>query len=207
MIYLRAETVQIDAWESLGNDGWNWTSLYPYYKKSEHFDPPTPLQVVEGAAYNPDFHGFDGFLNVGWQSVTPENGSTTAIVNETWAAIGMPYNEDASGGYMRGFTICPFTVNATADIREDSARAYYFPVQGRPNLHAYLNTTATQLVWEDSGGETTTREGNKLTAQAVEVISSSGQLTTVKATKEIVVSLGTLRTPALLEYSGVGNPV
>lgn len=203
MIYLRAETAQIDAWEALGNDGWNWASLFPYYKKSEHFDPPTHSQIAEGAAYNPDFHGFDGFLGVGWQATSPENGSTTAIVNETWANRGVPYNEDANGGQMRGFSICPFTVNSTADIREDSARAYYFPIQGRPNLHLYLNSTATKLVWKEDEG---TAPSLRLTAEAVELMTSLGEVTSVKATKEVVVSLGTMRTPTFLEYSGVGNP-
>lgn len=201
MTYLRAENVQIDAWEPLGNPGWNWASLYPYYKKSEHFIPPTPSQVANGAAYNPNFHGFDGHLAVGWQYASPENGSITTVINETWVALGVPYSEDTNGGHMRGNTLFPFTANATTSIRADAARAYYFPVQGRPNLHVYTNTTATKLVWE--GGE---RTSTTLTAEAVEVITSAGELTTVKATKEIVVSLGSLRTPALLEYSGVGNP-
>lgn len=204
--YLRAETVQIDAWESFGNPGWNWASLYPYYKKSEHFIPPNPLQVAEGAAFNPDFHGFDGHLAVGWQAGTPDNGSSTTIINETWAALGMPYNKDANGGHMRGFTVYPFTVNATTSIREDAARAYYFPVQGRKNLHAFVNTTATKLIWQDSDETTALKKGQSLTAEGVQVILSTGDVATVKAKKEIVLSLGSLRTPPLLEYSGVGNP-
>lgn len=205
MTYLRAETVQIDAWEFIGNAGWNWTSLYPYYKKSEHFIPPTPLQVTEGATYNPAFHGFHGPLAVGWQAASPDNGSTTAIVNETWAALDVPFSADPNGGYMRGHTLFPFTANATTSIRADAARAYYFPVQGRPNLHVYTNTTATRLVWKD-GEENSGLSNQTLTAESVEVVLSSGELTTITATEEIVVSLGSLRTPGFLEYSGVGNP-
>ncbi|OJD31842.1 glucose oxidase [Diplodia corticola] len=201
MTYIRSETVQIDAWEKLGNSGWNWDSLYPYYKKSEHFDPPTPSQVANGAAYNPEYHGFDGPLDVGWQYVAPQRNNSAAIIKATWESVGSPYNKDVNGGYMRGFSVWPFTVNATTSIREDAARAYYYPVQDRPNLHVYLNTTALRLTWSDGG-----KSGANLSASGVEVSSSTVTITTLKAAKEVVVSLGSTRTPCFLEYSGIGNP-
>ncbi|KAF9634077.1 Glucose-methanol-choline oxidoreductase [Lasiodiplodia theobromae] len=201
MTYIRSETVQIDAWEKLGNSGWNWNSLYPYYKKSEHFIPPTPSQAANGAAYNPEYHGFDGPLAVGWQYAAPQRNNSAAIIKATWENVGSPYNEDVNGGYMRGYSVWPFTVNATTSIREDAARAYYYPVQDRPNLHVYLNTTALRLTWDDEE-----KYGSDLAASGVEVSSSTGTITTLKAAKEVVVSLGATRTPCFLEYSGIGNP-
>ncbi|KAL1635596.1 hypothetical protein SLS56_001649 [Neofusicoccum ribis] len=203
MTYIRSETVQIDVWEELGNSGWNWDSLFHYYKKSEHFEPPTPSQVANGADYNPDYHGFEGYLDVGWQSIAPQSGNASAIVRKTWENVGMPYNKDVNGGYMRGHGVWPFTLDAKTSIREDSARAYYYPVQERPNLHVYLNTTALKLVWDDE--EKYGDDDSGLVANGVE-ISSAGRTMTLKASKEVVVSLGSTRTPCFLEYSGVGNP-
>lgn len=203
MTYIRAETVQIDAWEGLGSNGWNWDSLFPYYKKSEHFDPPTPSQVANGADYNPEFHGFDGPLDVGWQYAAPQSGKSSAIVRKTWENAGMPYNEDVNGGFMHGISVWPFTVAKTS-IREDSARAYYYPIQERPNLHVYLNTTALRLVWDDE--QKYEDEDSGETAKGVEIASSTGEITILRAAKEVIVALGATRTPILLEYSGVGNP-
>lgn len=204
MTYIRAETVQIDAWERLGNSGWRWDLLFPYFKKSEHFNPPTPSQVANSAAYNAEFHGFGGPLDVGWQYAAPQQNNSAAIVRKTWDNVGMPYNEDVNGGLMRGYSLWPFTVNATASIREDAARAYYYPVQERPNLHVYLNTTALRLLWDDQ--EHYVGEGLDLAASGVEIASSTGEITFLKAEKEVVISLGSTRTPCFLEYSGIGNP-
>jgi hypothetical protein len=57
MAYARAEDVQIDAWQAIGNEGWNWTALLPYYLKSEQFQVPESFQIADGITYNPVFHG------------------------------------------------------------------------------------------------------------------------------------------------------
>ncbi|EKG11137.1 Glucose-methanol-choline oxidoreductase [Macrophomina phaseolina MS6] len=204
MTYIRSETVQIDAWEKLGNSGWTWDSLFPYYKKSEHFDPPTPSQVANGAAYDPKYHGFEGPLDVGWQYSAPQQNNSADIIRETWVNVGIPHNKDINGGLMRGYAIWPFTVNATTSIREDAARAYYYPVQERANLHVYLNTTALRLTWGDD--EEYGRDGSEMKASGVEIDSRSGDLAILKASKEVIISLGATRTPCFLEYSGIGNP-
>ncbi|KAF4314362.1 Glucose-methanol-choline oxidoreductase [Botryosphaeria dothidea] len=190
MTYIRAETVQIDAWERLGNSGWRWDLLFPYFKKSEHFNPPTPSQVANSAAYNAEFHGFGGPLDVGWQYAAPQQNNSAAIVRKTWDNVGMPYNEDVNGGLMRGYSLWPFTVNATASIREDAARAYYYPGAGKAK----------------SSREHYVGEGLDLAASGVEIASSTGEITFLKAEKEVVISLGSTRTPCFLEYSGIGNP-
>lgn len=198
MTYIRAEDAQLDLWEKVGNTGWNWASLFPYYRYSEHFDPPNPKQVADGAAYIPAYHGFAGHVDVGWTSVLMAGGAA-AVLNATWQKLGLPYNRDANGGKLRGFTVWPFT--AKDDVRADSARAYYWPVAAqRKNLHVMLNTTATRLIWAEGGNETA------LTAKSVEVTDASGKIWTVSASREIILSAGAFRSPLLLENSGVGNP-
>ena len=63
MTYLRAEASQIDAWAKVGNN-LTWSSLLPYYKKSEGFQVPTTAQVEDGASYAATYHGLEGPLTV-----------------------------------------------------------------------------------------------------------------------------------------------
>jgi choline dehydrogenase-like flavoprotein len=197
MTYVRAEKAQIDSWEAIGNTGWNWESLLPYYKKSERFDAPTAAQIAAGASYDPADHGVDGPLSVGYPFQLL-NGSLREQVEQAWGSLGMLPNPDANGGSVRGFTVWQSTLDREANVREDAARAYYYPIQDRPNLHVFLNTTVNRILWED---------GDETVANGVEITSSNGTISTLGARKEVIVSAGSLRTPTILELSGIGNPL
>jgi choline dehydrogenase-like flavoprotein len=199
MTYIRPEDVQIDAWEAFGNPGWNWASLYPYFKRSETFQIPSIQQQVNGAAYDPKVHGFNGPIDVSFNP-TLLGGDIHSIINQTWNNLGLPWRREVNGGKLRGFTIWPQTLDSTADVRQDAARVYYFPISGRPNLALYLNTTASKIIWDEKS------RSSALTATGVEIVSADGSLQTLFADKEVIVSTGSLRTPVLLERSGVGNP-
>jgi choline dehydrogenase-like flavoprotein len=71
MTYIRAQKAQIDAWEALGNPGWNWDALLPYYKKAEGFILPTSAQADDGASFDPTQHGDAGLVSVGFPSHSP----------------------------------------------------------------------------------------------------------------------------------------
>ncbi|KAI9714032.1 MAG: hypothetical protein M1820_000762 [Bogoriella megaspora] len=202
--YIRAETAQIDGWEDIGNTGWNWSSLWPYYKKSENFQPPTPSQAAHGITYQADAHGYHGHVDVGW-SVHDAPGNTTAIIGQSWNKLGYPTLQDDNTGNLRGFYVWPRTLNRTADIRADAARSYFWPIADRPNLHAYTFTTANRLLWSESV-EQSNDHSNRLTAMGVQVINSEGFNQTIAASKEVIISAGSLRSPVVLEQSGVGNP-
>ena len=198
MTYIRAEKAQIDAWEEVGNHGWNWNDLYRYYKKSEQFDRGTSNQLeVDGVSFISQYHGFDGPLHVGYQ-VELNNGSFHETVNETVQGLGVPFNPDVNGGRVRGFTLWQSTFDRFRNIRSDSARAYFLPVRGRSNLHVFESTLATKMVWNSSEPPAV--------ASGVEVVLYNNQSSTIIVRKEIIVSAGSLRSPAFLELSGVGNP-
>ena len=133
-------------------------------------------------------------------------GDAHSILNATWQNMGIPYKRDINGGKLRGFAVWPFTLNNSVGgegIRQDAARAYYYPFAAeRPNLHVYLNTTANRLVWAND----TVSEGSKLIASGVEVMTLNGDIYTISAGCEVIISAGSLRSPLLLEHSGVGNP-
>lgn len=198
MTYIRADAAEIDALEALGNKGWNWEGLFPYYVKAERFTRPTSAQVAAGASYEPRYHGQGGDLHVGFRYALP-NGSAYQVLQETWEIMGYTLNPDANSGDTRGFDVWPQTVDRDLDLRWDAARAFYYPVEGRTNLKI-LNGTAVRLFWDtDNNSE----DGKK--ASGVEYIDESNETTVVTVGKEVILSAGSLRTPIILEMSGIGN--
>ena len=101
---------------------------------------------------------------------------------------------------MRGFTRYPTTVDRELNVREDAGRAYYLPYENRTNLHLFTNSFAQRVTWDESSNGTEPR------ANGVVYTDASGKQQTIAATKEVILSAGSLRSPLLLELSGVGNP-
>lgn len=198
MTYLRAETSQVDAWEQIGNEGWNWENLMHYYSKSEYMQPPTADQLSLGASYDPKEHGTSGPLNVGW-TTSMMGKEVVSSVNESFKALGLPFNNEPNAGSMRGFTVFPKTIDRALNVREDAGRAYYWPVSNRPNLDIYLNSVAEKLIWHPEV------EGTMPKASGV-VFTTSNDTSTILANREVILSAGSLVSPLLLERSGVGNP-
>ena len=198
MAYTRAQNVQIDAWETIGNTGWNWNNLLPYYLKSEHYQIPNAAQIAAGASYTPSFHAFTGPLKVGFGNNTSSNVFASTL-NSTYQNTGVPYSPDVSGGKMRGYNIYPRTIDTAANVREDAARAYYWPFNSRTNLQLVTNTVATQIIWAASNG-------SNATASGVKVTKADGTTQIITAKREVILSAGSLRSPQLLELSGIGNP-
>lgn len=199
MTYIRAEDVQIDAWEKIGNKGWNWENLLPYYKQSESFQTPTPAQVEAGASSDARYHGTKGHVDVGYE-FNLVNGSFPEVANATWQKFGIPFNQEVNSGHVRGFSVWPKMLNRELSIREDASRAYYQPVEDRPNLKVFKGLV-TKILWADED-----ESDSMAVAQGVEFVAADGKPQTIQAEKEVIVSAGSLRSPAILELSGVGNP-
>lgn len=198
MTYIRADAAEIDAWEALGNEGWDWNTLLPFYKQTERFTPPTKTQTAVGASFEPEYHGDHGDLHVGFRYALP-NGSFHGLVQETWENVGYSVNPDVNSGETRGFNVWPMTIDREADLRWDAARAYYYPVEDRDNL-VLLRGTGMNLEWKDKV------KGDMETATGVRYVDGNNQTITIGVGREVIVSAGALRTPLLLEMSGIGNP-
>ncbi|ORY19305.1 hypothetical protein BCR34DRAFT_645247 [Clohesyomyces aquaticus] len=197
MTYLRAEATQIDAWENLGNEGWNWEGLRPYYLKSELFQEPNATWRADAATFKKDAHGFEGPLHVGCKDLMGQNMSE--IFRQTTEKIGSPFNQEPNEGNMSGFSTWPLTINATASIREDAARAYYWPIAGsRPNLHVFVNTLARRILWGTS-------VNSIVSARGVEITTPKNSTKNILINRELIVSAGTIQSPAFLEVSGVSS--
>ena len=205
MVYIRGNREEIDAWEGLGNFGWNWETLLPYYIKSENFTMPTDTQADAGATYDVQQHGFGGYLHTGYLS-SLHNGSFAPAVMNTWEGLAQKHNPDLNSGNVRGFGLGPQTLDAHRGIRWDAARAYYHPIEGRTNLQV-LNGAAKRITWADLNG-TLPLPGTNVTfvASGVEYVEGKGNKTRIiKARREVIVSAGAVRTPLILESSGIGN--
>lgn len=205
MTYIRGEAAAVDTWEELGNPGWNWESLLPYYKKSENYSVPTAAQLAAGAGYKPEYHGFDGHIRVGYPAALT-NGSFAPVVIETWERLSLRRNPDLNGGHLPGLSMGPQTIDGTQGLRWDAARAYYYPIENRPNLKI-LRGTVKRLTWAPKTNNPFLSDSRPpVAATGVELLSPEGKMTIVAVKKEVVISAGALRTPLVLEGSGIGNP-
>ncbi|KAI3337007.1 GMC oxidoreductase [Xylariaceae sp. AK1471] len=199
MTYIRGGKAQFDAWEALGNEGWNWESLYPYYKKAEKFTTPNVAQTAAGATYDPGVHGDTGHVHVGFP-FSLVNGSFHELAREAWEALGYSFIEDVNAGSVHGFSLWPQTLDRDQNLRFDSARSYYYDVEDRPNL-TLIKGTVKRVTWANSSATC-----QSAVADGVEYVTPDEKLVKLKADKEVILSAGALRSPLILESSGVGNP-
>lgn len=188
----------MDLWPLLGLE-LDWNKIFAFSKKGEHFQPPSSNLTTTGASYESSAHGFNGPLTT---CINPHmaTGNIHDVFNTTFKKLGTPPRPDFNGGELRGFGVQDATQDGLADVREDAARAYYYPVMDRPNLFVIVNTTATRILWSQDC------PNGSAVASAAEVINRNGKVSTVYADREIILSAGAIRSPAILENSGVGHP-
>lgn len=202
MAYVRGDKAQFDAWEELGNHGWNWETLLPYFKKVEKMFAPKTWQRRLGAVVEAEHHGFNGDMHVGF-SMTRQNVSFYRSLQKSWHHLGAVFNEDVNSGATRGFDVCPQTMDPQLDRRWDAATAFLWPVEGRQNVHL-INGTVTRVTWRTD--EKRVGDGHRAHASGVEYLTPDNKMRTVTASREVILSAGTFRTPLILERSGIGNP-
>lgn len=200
MTYIRADKAQIDAWEELGNSGWNWKELFTYYFNSENFTFPDRDQYEAGALFRPSVHGAGGHVNVAFSN-TLNNSIHYGMQEWTWHLMGLNANEDINSGSTNGFTAWPQTIDKFNNVRADSARNYYHPAEKRSNLKI-IRGTVKKINW----AEADEADSDGLLASGVEYVTPDGEVKQVDAIREVILCAGTLRTPLVLESSGIGNP-
>lgn len=201
MTYIRGDVAELNAWEDLGNSGWNWDTMLPYYKKAENYTKPNAEQTAAGVTYDPQYHGDAGAVHVGYP-ITLVNGTYAPTIMATWEGLSMPLISDVNGGHVRGLSIGPETIDREQHLRYDAARAYYYPVEHRANLQIF-HGTVKGIVWSQSKSGC---DDKRLVASGVEVVAEGGATSVIQARREVILSAGSVRTPLVLEASGVGNP-
>jgi choline dehydrogenase len=176
MIYIRGHARNFDEWAALGNPGWSYADLLPYFKKAEH-------QTRGANAY----HGIGGAMNID-DHRDPHILSKTFI--EAGKTIGIPENKDFNGAKQEGVGF--FQVTQKNGARHSAASAYLVPALKRPNLQVVTYAHVTKIIFE----------GKKAVGVAYRV---GNELKEVRCQKEVILSGGSINSPQLLLLSGVGN--
>lgn len=176
MCYMRGHPSDYDAWESLGNAGWSYKDVLPYFKRAENQE--------HGAS---EFHGTGGPLNVAdIRSPNP----LSQIYIQAGVQAGIPYNDDFNGRDQEGVGL--FQVTQKDGRRCSTARAYLQAARTRPNLKVITTAHACRVLFRGK------------TAVGVEYL-HAGEKKQVNASREVILSAGAVQSPQLLMLSGIGD--
>ncbi|KAM0431005.1 hypothetical protein ACHAPT_005639 [Fusarium lateritium] len=195
--FIAPAQVDIDAWEKLGNPGWDWASLVPYYKKSYTLLPPKDQATLDHLGIdwiNDEYKGTSGPLKVSFPGVV-ENPLCKAWIDAfrdmNKITTGDPFSGKSIGAYSHAATIDPET-----KTRSYAGSAYALPALERPNFNIITGAKAHKILFQK------TADGVEATGVQAEV---NGEIKTFNAAKEVIVASGTFNTPKLLELSGIGE--
>lgn len=180
-ISLRGLEQDFREWAAAGNSGWDWEDLLPIYKR---------IEDDKDFGYA-SYHGSDGRIPV--VRFKPEE-YTTVVRSFRDAAIGCGYQwvpDHNHPGGLDGIGPIPMNRAGSGSLRVSSAIAYLLDAQSRPNLTILDRTQAQRILFK----------GKR--ACGVEVVTADGSLQKLYA-GEVIVSCGTINSPALLLRSGVG---
>ncbi|MDQ0468637.1 GMC family oxidoreductase [Labrys wisconsinensis] len=176
MIYIRGQREDYDHWAALGNDGWSYEEVLPYFRRSEDNE-----RLVDR------YHGQGGPLWVSDQ-VSPHELSRAFV--RACQAWGLPYNPDFNGASQHGAGL--YQVTCRHGRRRSSAVSYLRPVETRPNLTVWTGARALRILLERG--------------RAVGLDVARGRaVETVRAEREIILSSGAINSPRLLMLSGIGD--
>lgn len=184
----------------MGNDGWSWEDLLPYFKKSETFNEPDS-DIAEQQDIDwiePEFHGESGPIQASFQREYDvfQQAWNPTFENLGFGVTGDPFNGEALGGFTT-----PMSVDSETVIRSYAANAYFTPNAGRENLKVLTGALAQKIVFADDEGK---RGKKDVVATGLE-FSVDGSTCVVKANREVILSAGVVQSPQLLELSGVGS--
>ena len=175
MIYARGHRQDYDDWAALGNPGWAWDDVLPYFKRAE-----------DNARGADAYHGQGGPLHV-MDLGSPNRHSADFVAAARQA--GWAANADFNGAQQEGVGL--YQVTHKHGERFSAAKAYLTPHLGRPNLQVITGAHATRIVLE----------GRR--AVGVEFV-QNGQRHVLRAAREVLLSAGAFQSPQLLMLSGIG---
>lgn len=194
MCWTKPPAEDIDDWETLGNKGWNWETYQKYALKAENFSRPTPKsQAIHGLDFDKWKSGTDGPIHTAHPTtITPTERSVFKVLND----MGIPSAPEPLSGDPHGVFFAPHTVDQASHTRSYSTTAYYLPNANRPNFQVLLSAHVSKIITDSTG--------QLLAAKGVE-FSHSGQTYIANARKEVILSAGALKSPQILELSGIGR--
>lgn len=183
----------IDAWEKLGNKGWNWETLAPYYQKFTTYNAPSD-QTAEALAtqyIDEAIQGKSGPIQACFPEVHGPIGKAwpETFKNLDFSVTGDPLSGQSIGGYSYLSTVDPANRQ-----RSYAGSAYYEPVAGRQNLHLLPDSMVEKIILNSSA--------DTVIATGVQFL-RNGKRHVVNACKEVLLCAGVFQSPQLLEISGI----
>ncbi|GJM09083.1 MAG: choline dehydrogenase [Lysobacteraceae bacterium] len=175
MCYARGHRKDYDHWAELGNEGWSFQDVLPFFRLAEDQERGSD-----------EFHGQGGPLGV--RDLRHHN-PLSEVFLEAANQAGFSRNDDFNGETQRGFGY--YQVTQRGGQRCSTASGYLDPVKNRPNLTIMTNTMSERLLVE----------GGRATGV---VVRRRGQAYTLSAKREVLVSCGAINSPQLLMLSGIG---
>ncbi|MFT5172538.1 MAG: choline dehydrogenase [Gammaproteobacteria bacterium] len=177
MVFVRGQSHDFDHWAQLGNRGWSYDDVLPFFKQMESF---------EGG--DDKLRGREGPIKV---TVNNEKGPLVDAVFAASAQAGVPATEDYNGAAQDGIAITQATINGGR--RMSTARCYLEPARSRENLVIETHALARELIVE----------GKACVGVRYDI---DGTAHEARASREVIVCTGAINSPQLLELSGIGQP-
>ncbi|BCP52409.1 choline dehydrogenase [Kaistia sp. 32K] len=176
MIYMRGQAADYDHWRQLGNAGWGWDDVLPYFMRSEN------------RAAGGDLHGRDGEWHVDpmrlrWQVLDR--------FRDAAGEMGIPATSDFNRGDNEGAGY--FEVNQRHGRRWSAASAFLKPALRRANVTLWTGARVRRLLVD----------GTRVSGLEVE---HEGDIKRIAAGREVILSAGAVGSPHLLQLSGIGDP-
>ncbi|XP_003697554.1 glucose dehydrogenase [FAD, quinone]-like [Apis florea] len=182
MIHIVGNRRDFDGWASQGNPGWSYEEVLPYFRKCSSCSPEFT------AKYGDKYCGTDGPLKIRYFNYTVTNFED--IILEAAREAGHPILDPVNGDRHLGFGRT--MGNLDQGKRESCSKAYLTPVKDRKNLYVITSSRADKILFE---GER---------AVGVRVTLSNNESMEVRATKEVILSAGSIASPQILMLSGIG---
>ena len=176
MLYVRGQALDFDTWAQLGNRGWSYTDVLPYFKKTESFE--------RGGN---EIRGGDGPLRV--SDMIERHELIDAFV-DAGVELGYPHNPDYNGTEQDGFGY--YQTTQRNGCRESAADAFLKPIRNRSNLEVITGVRVDKILFD----------GKRATGVSYQQAQQQQQ---VQATSSVILSAGAVQSPQLLELSGIGQ--
>jgi choline dehydrogenase len=173
--YIRGHAEDFEIWRQLGNAGWGWSDVLPYFKKSERRLGP-----------HDDYHGDDGPMGVSDASYIHP---TSRAFVETGLRLGVKRITDINGAELEGIGFPQYTI--ANGIRQSTAEAFLKPVRGRPNLTVETSALTRRIL----------THGRRAIGVEYE---RGGSVMAATARGEVLLAAGAINSPQLLLLSGIG---
>lgn len=178
-VYNRGQAADFDTWSQLGNRGWGYADVLPYFKRLEH----------RSGECDPTYRGRDGALvvtDIDWNHPLCDAFIAGAV------SIGIPRNPDYNGKIQEGVSYAQRTI--ANGRRVSAATAFLRPAMARGNLRVVTSAHATRVILD----------GRRAVGVAYARGGRNGTVSEVRASREVILCGGSYNSPQLLQLSGIG---